>query len=184
MVKKRIPVIVYFSTLILFIILLAGCISVGDVIGNATSNVISDAKESTVSGMSEGEIDFKSGEVLCALSAGSLLKSDFLLGKVMTKPSKETKNQAEVIFTGNGEKKWVYALVPSHKATKEDIELGAILMFPSYADSENLSADNYRKYTWHMGRVSSFDELFKGLVELNGKKKLLKWLRVPEVDVE
>jgi hypothetical protein len=181
MIEKKIPIVVCVTLLIMFI---TGCVSVGDVIGKATSGVISDSTEGAVSGVTEEKADFKTGEVLCALSPGDLLESDFLLGKVLTPPSKETKNQAEVVFTSNGDKKWVYSLVPSHVATKEDVKIGAVLMFPSYAQEENISSDDYRKRTWHMGRVSSFDELFKGLVEINGEKKYLRWLRVPEVKVE
>jgi len=128
---------------------------------------------------------FKEGEVLCAYYEGrGLLDNTYNVAKVVTPASPQTKNQAEVIFIRDGKKKWTKYVIPSHKATKEEMKLGAIVLRHVWASSEDISAESYRKQYWQLGRVSSTDELFKGVVEVKGKKCNVKWLRIPDKPIE
>jgi hypothetical protein len=128
---------------------------------------------------------FLKGEVLCAThESRGLLDNTYYVAKVVTPASAATKNQAEVILVSNGEKMWTKYLIPSHKASKEEIKLGKIVFRHTWASGEDISADSYRKQNWSLGRVSSTDELFKGVVEVQGDKSHVKWLRIPDQPIE
>jgi len=128
---------------------------------------------------------FKKGEVLCAShESRGLLDNAYYVAKIVTPATAGTKNQAEVIFVYNGKKMWTTYVIPSHKASKEEIKLGGIVFKHAWAGNEDISAENYRKRYWGLGRVSSTDELFKGVVEVQGNKSLVKWLRIPDQPVE
>jgi len=128
---------------------------------------------------------FKKGEVLCATSESrGLLDNTYYVAKVVTPASASTKNQAEVIFVHNGKKAWTKYVIPSHKASKDEIKLGKIVFRHTWASGEDISAESYRKQYWRLGRVSSTDELFKGVVEVQGKKSHVKWLRIPNQPIE
>lgn len=128
---------------------------------------------------------FKKGEVLCAThETRGLLDNYYYVAKVITPASASTKNQAEVIFVHNGKKMWTKYVIPSHKASKEEIQLGNIVFRHTWASSEDISAESYRKQDWRLGRVSSTDELFKGVVEVQGEKSRIKWLRIPDQPIE
>jgi hypothetical protein len=165
---------------IVMTVMVIGCSSVKDAFSRVTGDALPEMPATEV----QGDIDFRAGEVLCAVKDVELLENDFLLAKVVTPASSETKNQSEVIFLKDGEKKWVYAVVPSHKASNDEISLGTIVLYSSYAREEKLYDEYYRKSHWYMGRVSSLDELFKGIIEVNGDKKNMKWIRIPEIEVE
>jgi hypothetical protein len=124
---------------------------------------------------------FLKGEVLCAThESRGLLDNTYYVAKVVTPASAATKNQAEVILVSNGKKMWTRYVIPSHAASKEEIKLGMILFKHVWAGSEDISAESYRKQDWRLGRVSSTDELFKGVVEVQGDKSRVKWLRIPD----
>jgi len=124
---------------------------------------------------------FLQGEVLCAThESRGLLDNTYYVAKVVTPASSGTKNQAEVILVHNGEKMWTKYVIPSHAASKDEIKLGIILFRHTWANSEDVSADSYRKQNWRLGRVSSTDELFKGVVEVQGDKSHVKWLRISD----
>jgi hypothetical protein len=128
---------------------------------------------------------FKEGEVLCAIYENrDLLENTYYVAKVVTPASPQTRNQAEVIFVHNGKQMWTKFVIPSHKATKEEIKLGTIVLSHVWASGEDISAESYRKQYWQFGRVSSTDELFKGVVEVKGKKSNVKWLRIPDQPIE
>jgi hypothetical protein len=128
---------------------------------------------------------FKEGEVLCAIQEGrDLMNNTYYVAKVVTPASPQTRNQAEVIFVHNGKQMWTKYVIPSHKATKEEIKLGTIVLRHTWASGEDISAESYRKQYWRLGRVSSTDELFKGVVEVQGSKSRIKWLRIPDQPIE
>jgi len=130
-------------------------------------------------------LDFKKGEVLCSYYEGRpLADNTYYTAKILTPSSAATKNQAEVLFVGTGKKAWSQFVVPSHKASEKDLKLGMLVLFHVWANSDKISADNYRKQYWEFGRISSTDELFKGKVEVNGKSKFVKWLRISDQPVE
>ncbi len=149
-----------------------------EVVGDITDKA--PAKATPVTGL-----DFKKGEVLCSYSEGrSLVESTYYVAKILTPASSATKNQAEVLFVGSGKKAWSEFVVPSHKASEKKLKLGMLVLHHTWATSDQMSADDYRKEYWRFGRISSTDELFKGKVEVNGKSMFVKWLRVPDKPVE
>jgi len=128
---------------------------------------------------------FLKDEVLCAThESRGLLDNTYYVAKVVTPATVGTKNQAEVILVHNGKQMWTKYVIPSHTASKEEIKLGMIVFRHTWASSDDISADSYRKQYWALGRVSSTDELFKGVVEVQGDKSLVKWLRIPDQPIE
>lgn len=128
---------------------------------------------------------FKSDEVLCAYRENQGLKDNtYYVAKVVTPATPQTKNQAEVIFVADGKKMWTQYVIPSHKADKSEIKLGTMVFRHVWANSDDISADSYRKQYWRLQRVSSTDEIFKGVVEVEGKKSHIKWLRIPDQVIE
>lgn len=128
---------------------------------------------------------FKKGEGLCGYYEDrGLLDNTYYVAKVVTAASSQTKNQAEALFVHNGKKKWTKFVIPSHKAKKNELKLGMIVFRHTWAGGEDISAESYRKQNWYLGRISSTDELFKGVVEVKGKKSYVKWLRVPDQRIE
>jgi len=128
---------------------------------------------------------FKRGEVLCANRIGTdIMRTSFYVAKILTPASSMTKNQAEVLFINNAKKMWTDRVLPSHKASKSEIKLGRIVFVHTWAHSEKISGDNYRKQVWYLKRISSTDELFKGMIEAGGKKVRIKWLRIPNSRID
>ena len=128
---------------------------------------------------------FKSGEVLCAYYDNRGLKDNtYYVAKVVTPATPQTKNQAEVIFVSDGKQMWTKYVIPSHNADKSEIKLGTMVFRHVWANSDDISAESYRKKYWRLQRVSSTDEIFKGVVEVEGKKSHVKWLRIPEQVIE
>jgi len=133
-----------------------------------------------------GGVDFKSGEVLCASYENKGLKdNEYRVATVATSASPQTNNQAEVIFIRDGEKKWTHYVIPSHKADKSEITLGRIVFRPyHHANADEMETDQYRKNQWYLQRVTSVDEIFKGIVEVDGRNSNIKWLRIPDQAIE
>ena len=125
--------------------------------------------------------DFKDGEVLAAVSESTpLMENHYMASKVLKPASEATKGQAEILVVGNGEKLWSSFVIPSHKAGEAEIQLGMSLFYHNWAHSEDINPEDYRKMKWFIGTVSNTDEMFKGLVEVNGDRLYLKWLRIPD----
>jgi hypothetical protein len=125
-------------------------------------------------------VDFRDGEVLCA-EGKDPYREDFYTARILTQPSAATKNQAEVVYLKDGKKEWVNFVIPSRKATKQDLVVGKVLFAPVWhREDKDISDEEYRKGLWKLGRVTSVDELFKDIVEVNGEKYYWKWLRVPD----
>jgi len=176
--------VILMLTALALLFIFSGCETMDTVLkGAEIAGDISDkapAKGSTVGG-----IDFKKGEVLCSYhEKENLLNNAYYVAKIMTAASAATKNQAEVLFIESGEKKWSHFVIPSHKADKNEIKLGKVVFYHHYARSEEMSAENYRKDYWRLGRISSIDELFKGKVEVAGDSVFVKWLRISDQPVE
>ncbi|GAB4224673.1 MAG: hypothetical protein Kow009_16290 [Spirochaetales bacterium] len=127
-----------------------------------------------------GGVDFRDGEVLCAAGSDPY-SEDFYTARILTQPSAATKNQAEVVYVRDGKKEWVNFVFPSRKATKQDLVVGKVVFAPIWhREDKEISDEDYRKGLWRLGRVTSIDELFKDIVEVNGEKYYWQWLRVPD----
>ncbi len=149
-----------------------------DVTGIAGS-IPTDSVASAVS----GGVDFKNGEVLCAYNNTSMTKSNYRAGKILTPASPATKNQAKILFL-DGKEIWTSYVIPSHKASKTEMQLSKYVLYTVYSANEDISEDNYRKSTWYLGKITSTDELFKDMVEVKGRKYYVKWLRIPDTIIK
>jgi len=170
----------FLVVLVILTIILSACESV-DVLNKSAQNL----KSLQSGGAAGGAVDFRQGEVLSSNSEGSSMTDpEYKVAAVLTAPSAATKNQAEVLFA-SGDKKWVTYTVPSHKASENELKLADYVLFmPYYSDDETVSQESYRSSGWRFGRITSLDELFKGMVEIEGEPNYVKWIRVPDVPVE
>jgi len=136
-------------------------------------------------GTSMKGVDFRKGEVLSSKTEYSNpVENRYAAAKVITPASASTQGQAEVLFA-NGDKKWVQITIPSHKADKNELRVGQMVLFLYYdSKKEDVSEDSYRKSEWYFGRITSTDELFKGMVEIGGDSYYVKWIRVPNEPME
>jgi hypothetical protein len=149
------------------------------------NKVVSGAERVEKTAAKAGPVDFKSGEVLCSThECDTITDCSFKAAKILTKPSAATQNQAEVLFT-DGKQKWVQYVVPSHKPSEVELQVGKwVLYMPYESHHEKVDVDNYRKTTWKLGRITSTDELFKDMVEIKGDLRYVKWIRVPDEPIE
>lgn len=146
---------------------------------------VSSISKRVPTGTLTGGVGFKKDEVLCGYYDNrGLLDNTYHVAKVMTPASSLTKNQAEVIFVHDAKKKWTKYVIASHKAEKSELKLGMLVLRHVWASSEDIRAEGYRKQYWSLQRISSIDELFKGVVEVKGKKSHVKWLRIPDQSLE
>ncbi len=159
-----------------------GCSTVADLVTGGVAKSVSDSGSKAV----KAPMDIKGDEVLCSEEgAGNMLEADYYVARIMTKASAETKNQAEVLRVHDGKKMWSEFVVPSHKAQKNELSVGQIVLFPhGWQGYKEMDADDYRFASWGMGRVTSLDELFKDLVEVNGDKYGWAIIRIPDTPVK
>jgi hypothetical protein len=143
----------------------------------------SGASDSVVSNAVSGPVDFKSGEVLCSHGDGSMTEVNYYAARVLTKPSAATKNQAKVVFL-DGTTQWINYIITSHKATKAEFAVGKWAFRSDVAGWDNVDQDHYRKARYYLGRITSTDELFKNVVEIDGHKCFVNWVRIPNIAIE
>jgi hypothetical protein len=131
-----------------------------------------------------GAVDFKAGEQLCAYTdRDSAVDNNFRAAKILTEPSDGTQNQAEVLFT-NGDRKWTRFVLRTHKPSKSELTVGTLVLYmPYYSDDEDVRVEAYRDSDWRFGTVTSTDDLFKDMVEVDGDPAYVKWLRIPDEPV-
>ena len=130
-------------------------------------------------------MDFKKDEVLCLAPDQDPLNGTYYLGRVITPASKETKNQAEVIFVEDGTKNWSSKIVLSRKVGKSDLAIGTLVFYPAgWQNHDKMSQEDYRFAPWKLGRVTNNDELFKNMVEVAGESFNYALIRIPLEKVE
>lgn len=163
-----------------FLMGVLSCQSLKDLDPTGMAQNISPDTVTSVVGTVGGGVDFKSGEVLSAdCDNEKMTDCHYYAAKVVTPATPATKDQAEVLFV-SGEQKWTPYVIPSHKTAKAELATGKYLLYHSSGNNDDLNQDAYRKHAWYLGKVTSTDELFKGLVEVSGHKIYLKWLRTPD----
>jgi hypothetical protein len=173
-VKK---IVITLSVLALVLALASCGTTVSSLVGQATSGAVSKAVEGETA-------EFKADEVLCG-NGDSMMDTNFYLAKVLTPASAQTKNQAEVIYVRDGKKEWVVNVLPSHKARKDEMQVGAVVLYPGgWAEYDSMGAEEYRKARWELGRITSTDEMFKNVVEVKGAKFYLQLLRMPNQPIK
>jgi hypothetical protein len=106
------------------------------------------------------------------------------LGKLVTAPTPETKNQAEFMSSVNGSKEWAKWWVKTRIATRSDLALGKeVICFNDHSDGDIYlppeSNQSARNDSWFVARITDMSELFKGYVLVtDGYKISEKNLRV------
>ena len=124
--------------------------------------------------------DFKQGEVLCA-AGDSAADQTFKVAKVLKPASAATKNQSQVLYVSDGSKEWADFVIASHAAKKGELADGVVVFYPSgWAEYDTMSPNDYRSAGWKVGHVTSLDEMFKNLVEIDGEKYFWKFIRIPD----
>lgn len=101
------------------------------------------------------------------------------LGKLVTPPTPETKNQAEFMNAGSGKKEWAKWWAVTRIATPADLVLGKeVIMIDMMGDSDvyvkPTSTQEARNTSWFMARITDTSELFKGYVLVSGGYKIDK----------
>jgi len=171
-------------SVLVILIVMVGCATVSDVVGEKAKEVVTGEAAGAKDKTTTGAVDFKKDEVLCALEDRPLEDNFFQVARIVTSPSDATKNQAEVLYVGSGEKKWTTAVIPSHKASKNELTLTRMVFYNCYYSYEDMTDERYRRKEWRLGRISSTDELFKNVVEVNGEKMFVQWIRIPDEPIE
>jgi len=167
----------FYVFLIALAVVLAGCSTVTGVVSKAVGGGAAKAVQAEVA-------DFKADELLCG-NGDTMMETSFYLAKITKSASEATKNQAEVLYVRDGSKEWVVYALKSHKAKKDELAVDAVVLFPDgWAEYESMTAEEYRKARWKLGRITSTDDLFKGIVEVSGQNFYTQLLRVPDGPIE
>ncbi len=171
------------ALIVVLLLLAAGCETMDSVVdGAGTVKGVAD-RAGSVSAKA-GTVDFRSGEQLCSYTDGDTVTGNsYRAAKIITPPSDATQNQAEVLFA-DGDKMWTRFVLRTHKPSKAEVSVGDMVLYmPHFSDDEEVTEENYRKQRWEFGRVTSTDELFKDMVEVDGEPQRIKWLRVSDESV-
>lgn len=99
------------------------------------------------------------------------------LGKLITPPTPETKNQAQFMSVKTGAPVWAKWWVKTRIATRADLQLGKeVICFDSNSyDDVYLAPENTemaRTDTWFIARITDTSELFRGYVLVSGGYKV------------
>ena len=151
--------------------------------GQLKNNSNVSGSDSVVSNAVSGPVDFKSGEVLCSHGDGSMTEASYYVARVLTPASPATKNQAKVVFL-DGQTQWINYIIASHRATKAELAVGKWAFYSGVSGWDKVEQDSYRKAHYGLGRVTSTDELFKNVVEVDGRKCFVNWIRIPNIAIE
>jgi hypothetical protein len=166
-----------FFTVMAAVAMLVSCSTVSDLVSGQISGGAAKA-------VSAETADFKADELLCG-NGDTMMETRYMLAKITTPASAATKNQAEVLYVRDGSKEWVVYGIKSHKARKDELKIDTVVFYPGgWAEYDSIGGEDYRKATWMLGRITSTDEMFKNIVEVNGQKYYVLMLRIPDQSVE
>jgi hypothetical protein len=171
-----------FVGVLVVLLALGACETLDSVVGGANTVGAIAGKASGGGGgaTAMGGIDIRSGEMVCSYDErDTVFDSTFRVGTVMTAATPATKNQAEVLFA-NGEKRWSSWVLETHKASKEELKIGEQILYHNYYSYESIDQDEYRQGYFRWGTITNTDELFKGIVEVNGQDMQVNWCRLPD----
>lgn len=99
------------------------------------------------------------------------------LGKLVTAPSPETKNQAQFMSVSSGVTEWAKWWAVTRIATRADLQLGTeVIFFDTYGENSVIRApennQEARSDSWAISRITDVSELFKGYVMVGGGYKV------------
>ena len=182
-----IPGVVIMKTIVFLMIcctlFISSCETLSDIEQGASKISGTMSKGAAVGGSatSLGSVDFRKDEVLCSVSGNEAReKARYLPALILTAPTAATGNQAEVMYP-DGKKDWTYIVLPSRKANEADLKIGESVLYMYYqSDDEDMTQEKYRNSSWSFGTVTSTDELFKGVVEIDGRPMLVQWIRIAQ----
>jgi hypothetical protein len=125
--------------------------------------------------------DFKKGEILCAVRSDDPFGSGYYLAKVLKPATDATKGQSQMLYIGNGAKDWAHFVIASHPARKEELLVGApAFCLVGMGENPDIGLDEYRKSEWALGHITSTDDLFKNLVEIDGNNYSVRIIRMAD----
>ena len=163
--------------LMIFSLFITGCETLDD-LEQGVSKISTTVSKGGGGTSMPGKIDFRKDEMLCSVSGDKAMKdARYLPAVILTPGSSSTQNQAEVLFP-DGSKEWTSIVLTSRPVQDSDISLGEDFLYMYHqSDDEDMSQEKYRNNYWQFGTVTSTDELFKGVVEIDGRPMLVKWVR-------
>lgn len=99
------------------------------------------------------------------------------LGKLVTPPTPETKNQAQFMNSASAKNEWAKWWATTRIATRADLTLGKEVIMFDMAGGEDMyvpptNTQEARNYRWFLGRITDTSELFKGYVMVSGGYKI------------
>lgn len=99
------------------------------------------------------------------------------LGKLITPPTPETKNQGQFMNAYSGVNEWAKWWAITRIATREELKLGLeVIFFDTYGENSVLrapeSTQDARTSDWGISRITDMSELFKGYVMIGGGYKV------------
>jgi hypothetical protein len=106
------------------------------------------------------------------------------IAKMVTPPSKKTKDQAEFFQVTDGNKIWTKYFTKTRIATERDLKLGTIVIIYENSDSgagqmPPDSKEQARGNAWFMAKITDTSDLYKGYVTVSGNYHVnVKNLRV------
>lgn len=108
------------------------------------------------------------------------------IAKMVTPPSKATKNEAQFMTVANANEIWTQIYWKTRMIQKSDIKLGnVVIAFESNPESGVYAApekkSQARQYDWFMGKITDTSDLHKGYITMAGGYKVsLNALRIKE----
>ncbi len=108
---------------------------------------------------------------------------DLQIGKMITPVGPKTKNEAQFLQIADGEKVWTRNFFKTRIAKKEEIKIGAYIVFPNLPEEDGYRSPEdkaeARRASWAMAVVTDVSDLFKNQVGIpDGRKVRLDAARV------
>lgn len=184
---KKKAIAVYALSLLAIFIVITGCESMEGVFEGAAKGLATDSvsnSSTTSSSTTEtdsGLLDIKDGEILVAYEGSTWEKSNYLVATTLTEASDVTKNEGEFLFVFRGSSRWTPWFYETYIPPQEELEIGQ-KVFCSGAGLAHfgpMDRESYRSSWWNIGRITELDELYKGVVKIDGDAYKLEAIRLP-----
>ncbi len=99
------------------------------------------------------------------------------LSKVITPPTKQTKDEGQFMMVSSGQEIWTKFYYKTRKATEKEIKIGTQVIAFEAMDNESVyrapeSRDEMTSYNWFMAKITDVSDLYKGFVTVSGDYKV------------
>ena len=93
----------------------------------------------------------------------------------------DTKNEGEFLFVNRGTSRWTPWFHESYIPQKEELDIGMKVFYCNNGKAHlgPMDRDSYRDSWWYIGRITETDDLFKGVITINGDPYQLEAIRLP-----